>query len=307
MNQANVFTLDLKFRGLTGAIASYLIPHSSGAVLVECGPGSTIPGLTAGLAAHGYKPADITDVLLTHIHLDHAGASGWMARQGARIHVHPKGAPHLENPEKLLASAKRIYGDQMEELWGEFLPVPSSSLDVLADGQVIEIGELRFKAYDTPGHANHHIAYGFGDLLFSGDIGGVRLGGTHQSGFRHIELPMPPPEFHLETWRSSVHRLQEEGFRRIAPIHFGIYPDASWHLTKVERGLDEIECWMEKTMPADPPIEKLREQLIAWSRQRALDDGVSAKELPTFEAANPVFMSADGIARYWKKYRQPGE
>src|SRR5512135_1903027 len=121
MAKTDVITLDLNFQGKTQAIAAYLVRHSSGAILIESGPGSTVPALQAGLAAHRLSSSDVTHVLLTHIHLDHAGAAGWLARQGAQIYVHPVGAPHLLHPEKLLASAARIYGDQMETLWGEFL------------------------------------------------------------------------------------------------------------------------------------------------------------------------------------------
>ena len=201
--EGKIQTLDLKFRGFSGAIAAYLIPHSQGAVLVECGPGSTSMALEAGLQGIGLKVSDISDVLLTHIHLDHAGAAGWLARHGARIHVHPVGAPHLLNPEKLLASAARIYGDNMHTLWGEFLPVPEEQLTVHEDGEVIEIEGLRFRALDTPGHAFHHYAYIYQEVCFSGDIGGVRVGGA-----RHVRLPMPPPEFNLELWRESVRRLE---------------------------------------------------------------------------------------------------
>ena len=128
MAKTDVITLDLNFQGKTQTIASYLIRHSSGVVLIESGPGSSITGLRTGLAANGLTVSDVTHVLLTHIHLDHAGAAGWLARQGAQIYVHPVGAPHMLNPEKLLASAGRIYGDQMEKLWGEFLPVPKERL-----------------------------------------------------------------------------------------------------------------------------------------------------------------------------------
>src|SRR4030042_4609731 len=129
-NHGTVVTIDLKFMGRANAIAAYLIPHRRGAVLVECGPGSTTTALEVGLSENGFHAEDITDVLLTHIHLDHAGAAGWLARRGARIHVHSAGAPHLLDPEKLLSSAKRIYGDMMDRLWGDFLPVQAGQLNV---------------------------------------------------------------------------------------------------------------------------------------------------------------------------------
>lgn len=302
IQQHTIHTLDLNFRGSPGAIAAYLIPHAHGAVLVECGPGSTAAALEAGLNAYGLRPTDITDVLLTHIHLDHAGAAGWLAAQGARIHVHPVGAPHLLNPEKLLASAARIYGDMMQTLWGDFLPVPAENLLTVEDNQVIEIEGLRFRALDTPGHAYHHHAYVFDDLIFTGDIGGVRIGGV-----RHLRMPMPPPEFNLELWRESLSRLQQEhangSFRRLAPTHFGIYTDPAWHFEAALQALDEVERWMETVMPANPTIEDLREQFVDWARERTLSQGINGDLLDPLEKANPSWMSASGIHRYWHKTR----
>jgi glyoxylase-like metal-dependent hydrolase (beta-lactamase superfamily II) len=291
-----VFTLDLQFMGMPGTIASYLIPHTRGVALVECGPSSTKAALIEGLHTHGFTPANVTDVLLTHIHLDHAGAAGWLARQGARIHVHPVGAPHLREPGKLLASARRIYGDSMDSLWGEFLPVPGDRLSIPKNGDEIEIGSLRFRAVDTPGHSEHHFVYLFEDLCFSGDIGGVRLPGHH-----HIRLPMPPPDFHLGKWRSSVQRLRELPIQRIAPTHFGIFSDANRHLVQLERALDEVETWIEATLSSDPPIDDLNEMFLDWYHQRALRQGLTPSVIAEYEAANPSWMSSYGIHRYWKK------
>ena len=142
MAQTRIVTLDLNFQGRPHAIASFLIRHGDAVVLIESGPGSTLSSLEAGLAKEGLSPRDITHVLLTHIHLDHAGAAGWLSRQGAQIFVHPIGAPHLLNPEKLIASATRIYGDRMGTLWGEFLPVDQNQLTVPKDAEEIAIGEL---------------------------------------------------------------------------------------------------------------------------------------------------------------------
>lgn len=298
----SIYTLDMNFRDIPGSIAVYLIPHNNGAVLVECGPGSTIHELEAGLKAYGFQINDITDVLLTHIHLDHAGAAGWLAQHGARVHVHPVGAPHLVDPGRLLDSARRIYGDMMEALWGEFLPVPEDRLSVLEDDGEIEIQGLRFRPLDTPGHAYHHFVYLFEDVCFSGDIGGVRMGGT-----RHLRLPMPPPEFHLELWRESILKLQTEynrgAFRRIAPTHYGIFDDADWHLRALKQAIDEVEMWMVKAMAANPSLDELNEQFMQWTEQRSLRMGLEPAYLSAYESAIPSWMSAGGIFRYWQKIR----
>ena len=298
MAKTSVITLDLNFQGRKQAIASYLLPHSTGVVLVECGPGSTLPTLQAALAERGYTPRDVTHVLLTHIHLDHAGAAGWLACQGAEVYVHPVGAPHLLNPERLLTSAARIYGDKMDALWGEFLSVPKDRLRVAKDAQEIVIGNLRFLPVNTPGHAEHHYAYIFEDICFSGDIGGVRI-----PGFPYMRLPMPPPELNLERWQSSVKRLKREKFNRIAPTHFGIYDDPDWQLNELEKNLDAVSRWVDEVMPDDPSIEELREKFSTWMDEQALKSGLNTEVTRVYELANPVGMSADGLQRYWRKFR----
>jgi len=293
-----IYTLDLHFMNRPGTIASYLIPHSRGAILIESGPSSTLPAMVAGLSAHGFTPGDVTDVLLTHIHLDHAGAAGWFARQGARIHVHPVGAPHLREPEKLLTSARRIYGDSMDSLWGDFLAVPEDQISIPQNGGEFEIEEICFRAIDTPGHAEHHFVYVLEDLAFSGDIGGVRLPGS-----KHLRLPMPPPELHLGKWRRSLKRLSELPIRRLAPTHFGIFPDAAWHLKALAQALDEVETWIEATLPDEPPIGLLNDQFIEWTRRRSIEQGVQPEVIEMYETANPSWMSSNGIQRYWRKFR----
>jgi glyoxylase-like metal-dependent hydrolase (beta-lactamase superfamily II) len=305
MAQARVITLDLNFQGRPHAIASYLIrpPKGDGAILVESGPGSTLSALQAGLANEGLSPRDVTQVLLTHIHLDHAGAAGWLARQGAEIYVHPVGAPHMINPEKLLASARRIYGDRMESLWGEFLPVPENRLRVVGDGERIVIGNLEFVPINTPGHAEHHYAYLFEDICFSGDVGGVRI-----PGYQYLRVPMPPPELHLERWHESIARLRKETFAHIAPTHFGIYDDPEWHLREVEKGLENAERWLEQTMSEDPSVEveALRQSFTEWMMEEGVEMGLSEDVMRAYELANPPGMSADGLLRYWKKVRNAG-
>lgn len=301
MASTRVVTLDLNFQGLPHAIAAFLIRDSDAVVLIESGPGSTLSTLEAGLAKEGLSPRDVTHVLLTHIHLDHAGASGWLARQGAEIFVHPVGAPHLLNPEKLIASATRIYGDRMESLWGEFLPVPESQLKVPKDSEEIVIGNLKFLPIDTPGHAEHHFSYLFEDILFSGDVGGVRI-----PGYPYLRVPMPPPELHIERWHASLTRLRKEKFARIAPTHFGIFDDPAWQLDEVEKGLDSASRWLETTMPSDPPIQELRQSFTDWMMAEAEKIGLDEEVANAYELANPPGMSADGLQRYWKKVRLAG-
>ncbi len=296
MAKTPIITLDLNFQNKSQAIASYLFKHSSGAVLIESGPGSCIEATKSCLMKEGITPSGITHVLLTHIHLDHAGAAGWWSRQGAEIIVHPVGAPHMLQPEKLLASAARIYGDRLNELWGEFLPVEPAKLRIVGDGEQISVGKLHFTAINTPGHAEHHYAYLFEDTCFSGDVGGVRI-----PGYQYLRVPMPPPELHIERWRQSLERLRKLKPAAIAPTHFGIYDDPEWQLDEVEKGLDAALVWLEQVMPDDPPVEVLRQGFADWMNSEGAEVGLSQDVMNAYELANPPGMSADGLQRYWKK------
>jgi glyoxylase-like metal-dependent hydrolase (beta-lactamase superfamily II) len=266
--------------------------------LIESGPGSTQDALQSRLADHGFYPSDVTDVFLTHIHLDHAGAAGWLARQGARIHVHSAGAPHLLDPEKLLSSATRIYGEMMGPLWGQFLPVPEERLSVVWDGQVVSIGGISLQAIETPGHADHHFVYLFDSVCFTGDIGGVRPAGACS-----LRLPLVPPEFNLEKWRTSLARLRYLKCNTIAPTHFGLFDDPVWHLQAIERELDMIEEWISATLPACAGLDEVSASFMEWTRQRYETEGTRAPMVEFFEAANPSWMSPAGIYRYWRKHR----
>ena len=302
-NHPEIFTLDLNFQNCPNAIASYLIPHQEGLALIESGPGSTQDDLDRNLQELGYAIEEITHVLLTHIHLDHAGAAGWLAkRSDAKVYVHQRGAPHLLDPSKLLASATRIYQDKMDMLWGDFLSVPEEQLVILEDGMEIQVGSYTFRALDTPGHANHHMAFILDEICFSGDVGGVRIA---SAGERHLRIPMPPPEFHPPKWRESVTKLKKEKISRIAPTHFGFFDDVEWHLDSVLSELDAVEEWMQMIMPREDSIEDLRKEFLNWVKNRSLELGVGEVTLDAFEKANPSGMSADGIKRYWDKYIDP--
>ena len=302
MTKSMIHTIDLKFKGIEKSIGVFLVQHQDGGILIECGPGSTLPALTEALEEYGLTPRDISDVFLTHIHLDHAGSAGWWARQGARIHVHEFGAPHMLNPEKLLASAKRIYGDQMDSLWGEFLPVPEDKLNILRDGDIVRIANLEIKAIDTPGHARHHFSYLCQGVCFTGDVGGCRL-----PGIPFIRLPSVPPEFHLETWRATLQKLRQEEIQAIAPTHFGLHTDVNWHLDALETILDETEAWIEAEMPQMDSRETLRQKFAAWVTLKGQDAGLPSDLIGAYDIAISSEMSADGIWRYWYKFRHKGD
>jgi len=299
MGLAKIVPLDLEFQGVPGVIASYLLPHEEGAVLIESGPGSTRETLARRLGENGYTLADVSDVFITHIHLDHAGAAGWLAQHGARIHVHSAGAPHLADPGKLLASATRIYGDQMESLWGEFIPVPPEKLFSLQDGERVVLPGTSILAVDTPGHANHHMVFFLDGACFSGDVGGVRL-----NGMKALRVPMPPPEFNLENWRATLRKIASFKPQTIVPTHYGIHTDPAWHLSELERQLVQIENWMLAHFTRGNSPNEIRQSFSQWVKSWDEEDGLDGWSVQAYELANPTFMSLDGMLRYWRKFRE---
>lgn len=196
-------------------ISAFLLETHRGPVLIETGPESRFAHLEQSLNDLGYAVRDIRHVLVTHIHLDHAGAAWRFAEQGATVYVHPKGAQHLIDPSKLWASATRIYGDRMEPLWGKMGLVPESQIVTLGDGDVVGFGDVEVKAIDTPGHASHHHAFQVGDALITGDVGGVRIGKGP------VLPPCPPPDIHVETWLESIAKIRSINPKTLYLTHFG--------------------------------------------------------------------------------------
>jgi glyoxylase-like metal-dependent hydrolase (beta-lactamase superfamily II) len=290
-------TIDLEFQGKPHVIAAFVLRGPEGPVLVETGPGSTLPALRAGLARFGLEAREVRDVLVTHIHLDHSGAAGWWARQGARVHVHPLGAPHLVDPSKLLSSAGRIYGERMETLWGETLPAPADRVVAVEGGTVLRVGGLRVEAIETPGHARHHHAWRVDDVIFTGDAAGIRLPGVDW-----IDLPAPPPEFDLEAWRRTLGVLRQSGARRLYRTHFDAgAEDVRGELERFETVLEHGAAWVADLLSQELPHERIVERFGERMRSHAGDAGLDASLLEAYELANPRAMSVDGIARYWQK------
>lgn len=286
-----VEVIDLRFQGVIKAIASFLVFAPEGPILVEAGPATTIPELVKELAERKVRPEDVKHVLVSHIHLDHAGAAGWWARQGAKIYVHEQGAPHLIDPSKLLASASRIYGDMMDTLWGETLPCPQEAVVPLAGDGTLEVAGLEIETLDTPGHARHHLAFGMGNVLFTGDVGGVRL-----PDLEYISLPAPPPEFDREAWQQSLDKLRRKPWERFYLTHFGAVDDPRRHLQRFDHLLDEATEFIGKRI--HQPREELVKEYYAWNERRG---DLTEEIFERYEKANPLFMSVDGILRYWKK------
>lgn len=288
-------TLDLRF-GRPHTIAAYLVETSGGPVLVETGPESTYPRLLEELSARSVTPADLRAVLVTHIHLDHSGAAWRLVEDGAPVvYVHPKGAPHLVDPTRLWESASRIYGERMEELWGRPGSIPEGRVRAVEDGETVSVGATRFLAVATPGHAGHHHAWVSEGTIFSGDVGGVRIGGGP------VVPPFPPPEIHLELWKTSLDRLRDLKAEEIRPTHFGAYTDVAAHLDDLEgrmfRWAEQLLVWLREGLDEATMIRRFEELVAGELRSAGLDE----EALREYEIADPAWMSVPGLQRYWQK------
>lgn len=284
--------LDLH-HGKDRVIASFLLETREGPVLLETGPESGYSKLVEGLKGFGYAPEDVRHVFVTHIHLDHAGAAWRFAGMGARVYVDERGAPHLLDPSRLLASAGRIYGGLLKTLWGEVRPIPKEQLRVLRDGERVRIGEVELEVLYTPGHAVHHHAYRFEDLVFTGDVAGVRVGGP-------VLPPTPPPDIHLETWKASLDRLRSLRPRALCLTHFGVYEDVEAHLEALEKTLFAWADWVRLRLKERLSEEEIRPLFEAYWREGL--GGLSEEEGERYALADPPWMNLQGLIRYWTKH-----
>jgi glyoxylase-like metal-dependent hydrolase (beta-lactamase superfamily II) len=271
--------LDLRHLGHERVIGSYLLETEDGTALQDCGPTTCVPELKARLAERGLELTDARHLLLSHIHLDHAGAAGVLVREhpGLQVHVSEIGAPHLVDPSRLERSARRLYGDDFDRLWGELAPVPGENIHVVGDET------LGLATFPSPGHASHHVCYLDGEgTLYAGDAAGVRI---RPSEF--VLPPTPPPEVDLEAWGQTLDEIARLAPERVALIHFGVFEDVERHLEELRRRLHE---WAERVRAG-----ATEEQFAAL----AADD--LAADQAAYEQAMPFWQSYAGLKRYWEK------
>ena len=300
-----IHTLDLHYLGIPQALAVFVVfdaRRGIGPVLVETGPASTLPALDAGLSQLGLKRGDIADALVTHIHLDHAGAAGHLAQAGARIHVHEFGAKHLIDPTKLIDSARRIYADQMERLWGTLTAVPEASVQAVRDNDTIDVAGLRFRAIETPGHARHHhaVVLEMDDekVCFAGDAAGFNARAVSES---LISVPTPPPEFDLEAWLASIERLRHERFDALYLTHFGRVDEVDRHLARLAEIIPEHAEFVRTRLENGAARDLILREYIEWNRADAARHGLSEADFKRYVSRNLLAMNVDGILRYWRK------
>ena len=281
----------------TKIIAVTVLETSDGLALFDCGPESTFENVVAGMAAAGLNVNDVRHLFVSHIHLDHAGAAWRLAEKGATIYVHPRGAPHLINPAKLIESATRIYGDNMEKLWGRLAPVAESQVVIANDGDVFTAGQFQVRAVDTPGHANHHNVYQWDDNVFGGDVAGVTINGGPPIP------PFVPPELNIEAWQQSLDKLRAMRPTRFYLPHYGVVEGGiDKHLDAVQERLHRWSGWFRDQLRAG----KTEADLIPMFAKYEADDlqaaGSSADVVQDYEYADPSFMAVSSSIRYWNKY-----
>jgi len=292
--------LDLDFHGGPRSLAGGLLDGPGGSVLVDPGPSSALGGLRRGLAEHGRSVGDLQAILLTHVHLDHAGATGVLARENPRLRVfvHERGAPHVADPSKLVASASRIYGDRMEALWGEVAPVEASRIQPLRGGERLTAAGRDIEVAYTPGHAWHHVSYLDRETGTAcvGDVAGVRFAPSEE-----VIPPTPPPDIDVDRWNESLDAIAAWSPSRLLLTHFGTFDDVSEHLARVRARLGEMAALARQSL--DQPARD-DEERIAWFRARLrerLAARLGADAAAAYEAVQPLEHYWQGLARYWRR------
>ena len=269
-------------------IGAYLVETADGPAVFDCGPASALPALEAGLRERGLDLAEVRHLLLSHIHLDHAGAAGTIVREHPHVQVHVSaiGAPHLVDPSKLEASARRLYGDSFDDLWGELVPVPQENVHVVGD----EV--LGLECFPTPGHASHHVCFAHEDgTLYAGDAAGVRIAPS-----RLVLPPTPPPDIDVGAWYATLDELRRRAPERLALVHFGVFDDVERQLGELRERLREWEQVVEDGATQDEFVERARAGL------GELDDD----DLQAVERAMPMWQSYAGLKRWVEKVKNPG-
>jgi glyoxylase-like metal-dependent hydrolase (beta-lactamase superfamily II) len=292
-----IHVLDTQHLGRPGIIAATVLETDEGPVLFDTGPESTFDTIASALSTIGAAPRDVRHVFLSHIHFDHAGAAWRFAELGATIYVHPRGAPHLIRPEKLIASATRLYGDQMDLLWGKISAIAPERVRVLEDGDVVRVAPFQIRAIATPGHASHHHIYHWNETVFGGDVAGVQMRGGPPAP------PFVPPELDIEAWRESIAKIRALDPASLYLPHFGLVDsDIAGHLDALEARVVRWSHWFR-----DRIREGENEQAMVPAFARYLVDelraaGATEAQLTDYEHADPSFMAVSAATRYWRKH-----
>ena len=288
------------FLGENEIVGSYLLAGQNQLAIIDPGPGSMIESLLASIREAGFDPEDVTHILATHIHLDHAGAVGTLVRQlpGAQVYVHEKGAPHLLDTSKVVASASRIYGKRLKPLWGEIEATPQERLTIINGGDILHIAGRRLEVHYTPGHAVHHVIFfdAHSGELFAGDMAGVRL-----QDVDYIRPPTPPPDIDLEAWSDSIRLVKSLRPDVLYIAHFGAIHNIDEHFDRLR---EKLNTWGEFVLVAMRDgkneaeiVAMLTEQMNSELLRITHDTHV----IERYEIATNYQMTVQGLMRYWRK------
>lgn len=298
-------TIDLGFVGEREVIASFLLAGDNSAAIVETGPTSCMDNLLRGMEDNGVAPEDVRQVFVTHVHLDHAGASGNLAEvlPNATFYVHEVGHKHMVDPSRLVKSAGRIFGeDRMEELWGEVRPVPEDRLVTLkGEGEELEAADGVLSAHYTPGHAYHHLAFHEAEsgMLIAGDVAGIRVPGQS-----FVLPPTPAPEVDIEAWQGSIEAIRKISPKSICPTHFGSYEDVERHLSELEQRLQASLLFVEERMDAGRSQEDIAEEYAAMIDEELLREGAGEEEFRRYQVTGDYGIQVTGLVRYVSRRRE---
>jgi glyoxylase-like metal-dependent hydrolase (beta-lactamase superfamily II) len=277
-------------------VAATALETDDGVALFDTGPESTFDNVVADLNKAGFELKDVRHVFLSHIHFDHAGAA-WRFAKTAIVYVHPRGAPHLIDPTKLVESATRIFGDDMERLWGRIAPVPAERVKILEDNETVRLPPFEIRAIATPGHASHHHVYHWDDNVFGGDIAGVRIGSGPPIP------PFVPPELQIESWRESIAKIRKLNAANLYLPHFGkITGPVSDHLDLLDGQVVRWAEWFRERIRAGDDESKLRSTFTELEHADLRAGGATQEDIDGYEAADPSYMAVGAAIRYWKKY-----
>ncbi|XP_060085296.1 uncharacterized protein LOC132564677 [Ylistrum balloti] len=272
-------------------------------IMFETGPYSCYPILETSLKEKGIAIEDITKVFVTHIHLDHSGGAWKLAESGTDIYVHPIGAPFMVDPTKLVESASRIYGDQMETLWSMVKGIDKKKVFPVDDGKVyyfkdLEGNEFSVQAHHNPGHASHHIAWQAGKILFAGDVLGIRIDNCL------VDVPCPPPDYHPELWLDSITKIQKLDLDEVVLTHFGSFTDIDHHIDQLKNRMRKVMDWFRRQLKQSITRNEVEKQFIDFIKQGYIQNGMTEKDIENYININPPFMTVMGVLRYLKKYEE---
>jgi glyoxylase-like metal-dependent hydrolase (beta-lactamase superfamily II) len=296
---ANTFRIDLEHQGNAQIIAACLISGESKTAIIDPGPTSALPTLKRKLAQRGLGIAHLDALLLTHIHLDHAGATGTLVAENPRlrVYVHERGSIHMANPDKLLASALRLYGDKMDTLWGEFRAVPKENLQALQGGERIHAGGRELEVAYTPGHASHHVTYfdASTGLAYVGDTAGIRIANRP-----YIIPPTPPPDIDLAAWSKSIDLIRSRKPAQLFLTHFGVAEPAEEHLTELRERLTVWAEMVRKTL-GQGADDAERARLFARDVLADMSAKLGEQDATRYAKGAGLELCWMGLARYWRK------